>query len=433
MLLRNSSLNLLGLGAPLVAALFAIPPLVALLGESRFGLLTLLWAVVSYFGLFDLGIGRALTHDVSVLRGRSDDSAIAASIGTANLCLTVLGVLAGAVLYLAGPALIGRIDPAADPAEVRAALGALAVAMPFILLTAGLRGILEANLQFGWINALRAPYGIWTFVAPLAVAALAGPRLDLIAWVLAAGRIGFGLLHLLPVLKHSPSLLRQPTFSAAAAKRLLVTGGWLTVGNLVGPIMGYADRFLVGVFASASAVAYYATPQEIVTKLFIVPAAFTSVLFPAISSKIARGEADASALAHRALAMIAVVMLPVCTVGAVFSHWILSTWITPEFAAHSHQVLSILMIGTLLNALATVPFTALQSSGHSRVVAILYLVELPAFLALFAWLVPSMGVIGGALAWTLRNAADCLLLFALCRRHVWKPLRLHGAALQARP
>ena len=433
MLLRNSSLNLLGLGAPLVAAVFAIPLLVASLGDRRFGLLTLLWAVVSYFGLFDLGIGRALTHDLSVLRGRSDRAGIAASIGTANLCLTVLGVLAGAVLYLFGPALIGRIDPAADPSEVGGALVALAVAMPFILLTAGLRGILEANFQFGWINALRAPYGVWTFVAPLAVVAVAGPRLDLIAWILAAGRIGFCLLHLPPVLQHSPTLLRHPTFSAAAAKRLLVTGGWLTVGNVIGPLMGYADRFLVGVYASASAVAYYATPQEIVTKLFIGPAAFTSVLFPAFSSKIAVGDAGARALSRRALLMIAAVMLPLCTAGAVFSEWILSTWISPGFAAQSHQVLAILMVGALVNALAMVPFTALQSGGHSRVVALLYLLELPAFLALFAWLVPSMGVTGGALAWAIRNAADCLLLFALAERCVWKPLGRQSGALQARP
>lgn len=431
MLLRNSSLNLLGLGAPLVAAVFAIPPLVAELGERRFGLLTLLWAVVSYFGLFDLGIGRALTHDLSVLRARGDRAAIGASIGTAHVCLTGLGVIAGAVLFFFGPALIGRIDPGADPVEVAAAVQALAVAMPFILLTAALRGVLEANLQFGWVNALRAPYGVWTFLAPLAVAKLAGPRLDLIAWVLAAGRIGFCFLHLPPVLGRGSSMVSRPTFSTEAAKRLLTTGGWLTVANLVGPLMGYADRFLVGVYASASAVAYYATPQEIVTKLFIIPAAFTSVLFPAFAAKLAAGDAEARPLAQRALAMIAVVMVPACTIGALLSHWILSTWITPEFAAHSSQVLSILMAGALVNALAMVPFTVLQSSGHSRIVAILYLVELPAFLALFAWLVPSMGVVGGALAWTIRNSADCVLLFALAGQRVWKPLKRRDQVLQA--
>ena len=59
--LRHTFYNLLGLGLPLLAAVVTIPVLVSELGDARFGLLTLIWAVVSYFGLFDLGLGRALT------------------------------------------------------------------------------------------------------------------------------------------------------------------------------------------------------------------------------------------------------------------------------------------------------------------------------------------------------------------------------------
>ena len=64
-LLRHTSYNFLGLGLPLVVALFTIPVLVRELGDARFGLLTLIWAVTSYFGLFDLGLGRALTQQLA--------------------------------------------------------------------------------------------------------------------------------------------------------------------------------------------------------------------------------------------------------------------------------------------------------------------------------------------------------------------------------
>ena len=60
-LLRHTAFNLIGLGAPLLVAVGTIPVLIHALGPARFGLLTLIWAVVSYFGLFDLGLGRALT------------------------------------------------------------------------------------------------------------------------------------------------------------------------------------------------------------------------------------------------------------------------------------------------------------------------------------------------------------------------------------
>lgn len=422
MLVRNTLLNLLGFGTPFVAAVFAIPPLVLALGDDRFGLLTLLWAIVGYFGLFDFGIGRAITHDLSVLRATGREREAPEAIGTANGLLLLLGLVAGLLLYLLGPPLVNRMESVPDPEEVEAAIAALAMAMPFILLTAGFRGVLEANLQFGWVNALRAPYGVWTFLAPLAVVQLDGPRLDSIAVVLALGRVAFCLLHMLPIVRRLPVLLLKPSVSRSAAARLLSTGSWLAASNVVGPLMGYLDRFLVGAYTSAAAIAHYATPQEIVTKLLVIPAALTSVLFPAFSSRIAVRDAGARLLATRALKLVMVTMLPLCAGGAMFSHPILAAWISPEFADNSHLVMSTMLVGAFFNACATVPHTALQSAGHARAVAVLYVLELPGFFALYAWLVPAMGVTGGAIAWSTRGLVDCLILFALARRLVWQPL-----------
>jgi O-antigen/teichoic acid export membrane protein len=65
LLAKNTLWNLLGSGAPLLVAFFAIPKLIAGLGMARFGVLTLAWVVIGYFSLFDLGLGRALTKITS--------------------------------------------------------------------------------------------------------------------------------------------------------------------------------------------------------------------------------------------------------------------------------------------------------------------------------------------------------------------------------
>src|SRR5947208_16524117 len=49
MIARNALLNLAGHAAPLLAALFLVPPLVARLGVERFGFLAIAWALVGYF------------------------------------------------------------------------------------------------------------------------------------------------------------------------------------------------------------------------------------------------------------------------------------------------------------------------------------------------------------------------------------------------
>ena len=58
---HNVLWNLVGAGLPLLVAIFVIPILIKNIGTARFGVLTLAWAVVGYFSLFDLGLGRAIT------------------------------------------------------------------------------------------------------------------------------------------------------------------------------------------------------------------------------------------------------------------------------------------------------------------------------------------------------------------------------------
>src|ERR1700735_3811024 len=99
MLLRNTLYNLLGLGLPLVVAIGSMPVLIHHLGDSRFGVLTLIWAVVSYFGLFDLGLGRALTQQLSLLMAEKREADIPPLIYTSSLLLLSLGIFAGILMW----------------------------------------------------------------------------------------------------------------------------------------------------------------------------------------------------------------------------------------------------------------------------------------------------------------------------------------------
>ena len=54
--------NAAGRGLPLLLALVLTPVLVGQLGTERWGLFTLALAMVGVFGVFDLGVGQALTR-----------------------------------------------------------------------------------------------------------------------------------------------------------------------------------------------------------------------------------------------------------------------------------------------------------------------------------------------------------------------------------
>jgi O-antigen/teichoic acid export membrane protein len=109
MLARNALINLAGHGAPLLAALFLVPPLIARLDAERFGFLALAWALVGYFSLFDLGLGRALSRLVAERRGTSREAELPGLSRTGLTLTFALGAAAGAALFAAAGPLCERV------------------------------------------------------------------------------------------------------------------------------------------------------------------------------------------------------------------------------------------------------------------------------------------------------------------------------------
>src|SRR5262245_26882133 len=117
---RNTLWNLAGQAVPLLVALLAMPPVVRQLGNQRFGVLALIWAVLGYFSLFDLGLGRATTKYVAQLLDR-DPGATGPVITGALLVQVGMGVAGAVILTVLTPALTHLLVPDAVAPETRTA------------------------------------------------------------------------------------------------------------------------------------------------------------------------------------------------------------------------------------------------------------------------------------------------------------------------
>src|SRR5438309_29428 len=100
---RYTLYNILGQAVPLLAGLVAIPTLTRSLGDARFGLLALMWAIIGYFSLLDLGLGRATTKFVAEALARRDTRGARHVAGFTAAGQTALAVVGGAVLASIAP------------------------------------------------------------------------------------------------------------------------------------------------------------------------------------------------------------------------------------------------------------------------------------------------------------------------------------------
>lgn len=416
-LARNSVLNVFGHGIPLLVGLVAIPLVVQALGTDRMGLLALAWAVMGYFSMFDLGIGRAITHLVAEKLGKHEMDNIARPVWTALGLMAALGVVGAVAGFALSPWLAHSAleIPISLRKEALGAFMALAASVPIVIISSALSGILAGVQRFDLLNALRIPLGVSTFLVPAAVVPFS-TNLFHVCFALLIARAFFLLAYFLACFRALPVLRSDIGLARAHLRRLLRFGGWMTVSNAVGPLMVYMDRFVIGIYLSATAVAYYAIPFEIVTKLWIFPAAIVSSLFPAFATAKASGLSRAPALFLTGATFVTIALAPIVLTLVVFAKEALTIWLGPDFAENSAGVLQLLAVGVYLNSVAHVPFALIQAFGRPDLTAKLHVLELPFYGVLLAWLLGAVGITGVAVAWLVRVAVDTALLLVIAYR-----------------
>lgn len=417
LLARNAAMNLGGAVVPALVALVAVPVLIGGLGDARFGVLALAWTALGYFSLFDLGIGRAVTHAVADRLGEGRHDEIGAVIRTAITALLPVGIAAGAALFALAPWISRMLSlPPGLHMEATAAFRILAVAVPFASVTGALRGALEARQFFGVVNALRIPLGLLTFLAPLVTLPFSRSLVPAIA-TLTVGRVLLCLAHIIAVARTIPEFrAERRAWDPAIGVRLLTVGGWMQVSHMVSPLMATLDRFVVGAVLGAGLVTYYVAPQELVTKMWLFPIAVLPVFFSAISATSRRDAGRTTLLFDKLLrATLALLFLPTLAF-VVLAPDILRVWLGRAFADQSAAVMQLIAIAVFVNCLGQAALSLVQGLGRADLSAKYHLAELPLYALILWFLLPRFGIVGAAVAWSVRTIGDTIVLLATCPR-----------------
>lgn len=406
----------MGRGIPLLFAAIAIPFVIDGLGTERFGVLTIVWIVIGYFGLFDMGLGRATTKFVADEEARGAEQ-LSPIIITSILLLIAFGIMGGILIVIAAPYLVNELlnIPGELVGETQKAFYILAISIPLVLGSVGARGVLEAQQRFTLVNIVKIPASTLNYVGPLFVLPFSN-QLHHIVLLLVIGRGASFLVYLYYSCRDQPFLSPSEYPFFKWAKKLLSFGAWLTISNFISPIMVYMDRFILGAILTMSAVAYYTTPYEMVSRLGIISGGFMGVMFPAFSVYSLKDKGKLLALHQKSIRYLLLALVPIVVFLIFTAEPLLYYWLGNEFAENSTAVLQILALGVLVNSLAMVPSTLIQAAGRPDIRAKLHLAELPVYLVMIWFFARWLGVTGVALAWMLRMIIDGGLLLYFCNR-----------------
>ena len=425
---RHTVLNLFGSIVPNIIGFITVPLYFHLIGPERFGVLSIAWLFLGYFGLFDLGLGRATAFRIAALRDAAPAER-ARTFWTAVLVNIGLGAIGGAGLWLAGAVFFGRFVKVAANLrpEMIAGVPYLAAAVPVATLAGVLSGALVGREKFLSTNLVSTISTLFFQIFPIIVAVRYGPHLPLLLCSAIFAR-GLALGVLMLMCHRELARGYRPRIDRREIRTLLNYGVWVTLAGLAAPVLIFADRFAIGAIFGAAAVATYTVPFQVAQRIDSLPKALATALFPKSVPATAAENARMSRM--MTLTLASVLSFPVL-VAVILLRPFLNVWVGPEIAEQAAGVGRLLLLGFWLNAFAYVPSLTLQATGRPGRVAQVLILQIPAYLLALYFGMSWFGLLGCGLVFCLRNAVDWLLLTWVAQRNFggWHVVAMNLALL----
>ena len=400
-----------------------VPLYVRYLGIEAFGLIGVFASLLALMALLDLGLSTTLNRELARFSGEARDPSEARDlVRTLETLYWPIALAIGVSVALAAPFIAHdwvravRLEPAA--VEHAVALMGLTIALqwPASLYAGGLMGLQRQVLLAG-INA-----GVATLRAVGAVLVLAfyDNSIEAFFWWQAAmsaaqTAIGGGALWLnLPRSAQAPHFRRR---ILAAVWRL--AAGMAAISALA-VVLTQLDKIILVKLLPLEEFGYYSLAWTLATGLYFIIGPLYSALFPRFTQLVAEeNESALRSLYHEGCQSMSVALLPAAAVIALFPAELMQLWTgDASLARHSQLLLSLLIMGTAMNGLMSLP-TALQLAyGWTRLGVVTNLVAVAALVPLILFMTARFGAAGGASAWLMLNGGYVMLVVPLMHRRI---------------
>jgi O-antigen/teichoic acid export membrane protein len=404
-----------------IGMLLAAPFLLRHLGTAQYGVWILASAAVSSGGIVSGSFGDAAIKYVGECRGRMDWLGVTRIVrNMISINLTLSSILA-ATLWCLAPYVTRHV--------VKVDLKLETICLESLRIGSML--LLVKSVESVFISTLRAfeTYGttvriaICSRIAILAAAiALAGYGRNVV-WIMfvtllvsASGMVAQMLALQSKIGPFSP----LPSWHKETASDIAAFGTFSWLQAISGVLFSHIDRFFVGFFMGAPAVAYYGLCVQAAQPIHGLISSGMHFLFPHLSARysvapIAEIRRKVALAIKVNILLVSILSLPVI----VFGRHVLTTWIGAAFTYQPSLMFPIIVCSFALLGLNVTAHYALLAVGQVRILTYLNLFAGAVMLTLMALLIPRHGLQGAALARLVFGPITCLAYFQVYRV-VWR-------------
>lgn len=399
-----------------------VPVYVHFMGIESFGLVGIFALLQGIFNVFDLGLSSTLNRELAAASAKGAAQEMADLVRTLEW---VYWLVAGAIaiVTVSSSPFIARHWLNNSTLSNHVVIGALilsglviAVRWPYSLYSGGLLGLQKQGLfnrDKIVLETIRSA-GVVIILAYVSSTIYAFFLWQMVISVLTT------LLFRWTLWQNLPPIQGRASFRSSVFKKTWRFAAGMNGIAIMATILMQTDKVILSRMLSLESFGYYTLAATVATGLYQFSGPFYNALYPKFTQLVAIGDTNQlKLLYHKSCQLLSVLVIPVALMISFFSKDILALWTrSATTAAVTATVLSIMVLGTALNCLVTIPF-ALQLAYswptltfYSNIVGVIVLV--PAIFILTHY----YGAVGAALAWLALNTGYFFVVINVMHRRL---------------
>jgi O-antigen/teichoic acid export membrane protein len=425
MLKRNLIANYIGQGWNALMGLAFVPLYIKYLGIESYGLIGLFAVLTAWLSLLDMGMTPTLSREMALFTGGSKsaesirDLLRTIEVITFSIAFVIAGGISLGANWIATYWLSAEKLPIQVVSQAFTIMG-MVTALRFAetIYHSSIVG-LQRQVLFNTVNSSLA-----TLRGLGAVIILAWVSPSIQAFFLWQGLVSVLSLGILAVLTYAtlPPVQRRAHFSIPALRSIWRFAGGMLGITFLALLLTQVDKVLLSKLLSLTDYGYYTLAAAVAAALFMVISPITQAVYPRLCELHAAG--DRVMLAdtyHKAEQLVSVLAGSAAIVMIFFGETFLRVWTqNADLAARTAPLLSILMLGNLLNGLMWIPYQTQLAHGWTSLTVKVNIVAVAVIVPAIMLVTPRYGAIGAAWAWVGLNLGYVLLAAQLMYQRILK-------------
>ena len=408
-----------------IFSLAFVPLYIKLMGVEVYGLLGIFMSLSALLSLLDMGLSATLSRELSKLSTAENSTQESRNlVRTLEAVYWGIGILIGIAVVTLAPLItkywINSSSVSSETVEQALIIMGASIAFqwPGAIYSGGLMGLqrqvvlnvirsVTVTVQHGgavlvllFISPSIVSFFLWqAFVGLLATIALA-------VW----------LWKSLPRSKH-----RAKFDSGLLIKNWRFATG-MTGISLVVVVLTQLDKIILSKILTLEMFGYYMLAFNVANALSGLVAPIFYAIYPRFTQLATVGDDDNLAiLYHKGCMLLSVLVLPTAITIAIFAKEILTLWLGDPIAVqNAHQILTLLMIGTALNAVMTLPYALQLAHGWTRLAFYKNVIAVVLLVPLMVWMVQMYQGVGAAWVWIILNLGYLIFEVPIMHRRLLK-------------